>query len=508
MRKLLKYTLIGLAVLILTPVALVTYLYLSADMRTPTHAPTTTEHALSTDSLRLYRGNFLRHSRNGLWELKVRGNGFERGEAIGKLAPDLLHYQEKVFVDQIKQIVPSEAYLRFLRFFIVVFNRNLGANITDELRDEIYGISLACTHEYDFIGTPYERQLNYHSAHDLGHAMQDYMLVGCTSFAAWGAQSADSSLIVGRNFDFYMGDDFARNRLVSFYEPERGYRFASVGWAGMTGVLSGMNEAGLTVTINAAKSSVPTSSATPISILTREILQYAATIDEAYAIARSRRTFVSESILVGSARDGRAAVIEKSPEKIALFAGDGSEKICCTNHYQSPTFANDERNRENLATSDSPYRFERLGELMQRYAPLSPQSAAAILRDRRGPHDEPLRAGNPWAINQLIAHHSVIFQPEQLLMWVSTDPWQCGPYVAYDLKKIFALTPQGSTPSAQKGAPFAQNSTPSADASTCVPDPRHELSTPELTLPEDPFVRTDEFRQFMKTRTNRFLKKE
>ncbi|MEG1403485.1 carcinine hydrolase/isopenicillin-N N-acyltransferase family protein, partial [Bacteroides sp.] len=203
---------------------------------------------------------------------------------------------------------------------------------------------------------------------------------------------------------------------------------------------------------------------------------------------------VSESILVGSARDGRAAVIEKSPEKIALFAGDGSEKICCTNHYQSPTFADDERNRENLATSDSPYRFERLGELMQRYAPLSPQSAAAILRDRRGPHDEPLRAGNPWAINQLIAHHSVIFQPEQLLMWVSTDPWQCGPYVAYDLKKIFALTPQGGTPS--------------ADAFTYVPDPRHELSTPELTLPEDPFVRTEEFRQFMKTRTNRFLKKE
>ena len=38
-------------------------------------------------------------------------------------------------------------------------------------------------HEYDFIGTPYERQLNYHSAHDLGHAMQDYMLVGCSSFA-------------------------------------------------------------------------------------------------------------------------------------------------------------------------------------------------------------------------------------------------------------------------------------------------------------------------------------
>lgn len=104
-------------------------------------------------------------------------DAFQRGEAIGKLSSDLLHYQEKVFVDQIREIVPSDSYLKFLRFLIVLFNRHLGENVLEEYRDEIYGISLSCTHEYDFIGTPYERQLNYHSAHDLGHAMQDYMLV-------------------------------------------------------------------------------------------------------------------------------------------------------------------------------------------------------------------------------------------------------------------------------------------------------------------------------------------
>ena len=269
-------TLLILIAVILTGIG---YLYLSADMMTPQFASTPeTDRVIRKDSLRQYGGNYLRHSDSGLWELKVSGPAYERGKAIGQLTSDLLYFQEKVFVDQIKEIVPSESYLKFLRFFIVLFNRNLGKNVPEEYRDEIYGISLSCTHEYDFIGTPYERQLNYHSAHDLGHAMQDYMLVGCSSFACWGENSADSSLIIGRNFDFYMGDAFARNKLVSFYQPENGYRFASVGWAGMTGVLSGMNETGLTVTINAAKSDLPAASATPISILTREILQYASTI--------------------------------------------------------------------------------------------------------------------------------------------------------------------------------------------------------------------------------------
>lgn len=74
-------------------------------------------------------------------ELKVSGPAYERGKAIGQLTSDLLYFQEKVFVDQIKEIVPSESYLKFLRFFIVLFNRNLGKNVPEEYRDEIYGIS-------------------------------------------------------------------------------------------------------------------------------------------------------------------------------------------------------------------------------------------------------------------------------------------------------------------------------------------------------------------------------
>ena len=484
-KKIFKYTSCVLLSLLVILIAGVCYLYFSADMRTPKHEPsiimTKVSHAGTTTmvpaevlyndtlDLRYYDGNFLRHSESGLWELFVKGDAFQRGEAIGKLSSDLLHYQEKVFVDQIREIVPSDSYLKFLRFFIVLFNRHLGENVLEEYRNEIYGISLSCTHEYDFIGTPYERQLNYHSAHDLGHAMQDYMLVGCSSFATWGTQSADSSLLIGRNFDFYVGDAFAENKQVAFYVPEQGYRFASVGWPGMIGVLSGMNETGLTVTINAAKSAVPTGSATPISILTREILQYAATIDEAFAIAQKRETFVSESILIGSAKDGKAAIIEKSPEKTVLFTGKEANRLICTNHYQSEEFSKDERNMENIRTSDSPYRFARLTELINEDLPIDVSKAASILRDHKGLQNTDLGLANEMAINQFIAHHSVIFQPEKQLMWVSTSPWQCGKYVAYDLNKIFKDTI----------------------------DWQHEIYSSALTIPEDKFIDAPEFQHLL-----------
>ncbi|MCS2761671.1 C45 family peptidase [Bacteroides ovatus] len=172
----------------------------------------------------------------------------------------------------------------------------------------------------------------------------------------------------------------------------------------MIGVLSGMNETGLTVTINAAKSAVPTGSATPISILTREILQYAATIDEAFAIAKKRETFVSESILIGSAKDGKAAIIEKSPEKTVLFTGKEANRLICTNHYQSEEFSKDERNMENIRTSDSPYRFARLTELINEDLPIDVSKAASILRD----HKEPAKHRPGTGTNEMVPSISLL----------------------------------------------------------------------------------------------------
>ena len=442
MRKLLKILLIILA--IPTVVAVVgiiasVVLYLTTDLQEPYISPQRLSQYNTTDSIgcKYYNKGMMQQNEYGLWELKIEGDAVERGDTFGALADSLLYYQESVFVNELYRIIPSRSYINFLRYILVLFNRDLGHNINEEYRTEIAAMAHHCTHEYDFIGTPYQRQLNYHAAHDIGHLMQDYMLVGCSSFAVWDDAASDSTLLVGRNFDFYMGDDFAHNKLITVCAPDSGYKYISVGWAGMIGVLSGMNEAGLTVTINASKGTLPTTTATPISILAREILQYAGNIEEAYKIADSRRTFVSESILIGSASDGKAAIIEKSPDKMALFTTEGNH-IISTNHYQSDTFATDSRNQENIATSDSPHRYARIEALIDSLAPVTTQDVADILRDFKGEGGKYIGQCNELSLNQSIAHHAVIFAPKQRTMWVSTAPWQSGAFIAYNLDSIFS----------------------------------------------------------------------
>ncbi|MBN8787269.1 MAG: peptidase C45 [Terrimonas sp.] len=382
--------------------------------------------------------NWFRKSNSGLYEMYVEGKPFERGVVNGKLSKELVVLQEDYFNAQINKLIPSKSYLHFLKYVIGWFNRNLDKNITEEYKEEIYGVSESASDQYDYIGTNYQRILNYHAAHDIGHALQNMALVGCTSFGTWNAASADSQLIIGRNFDFYVGDDFAKNKIIAFENPAEGYKFMSVTWGGFIGVVSGMNEKGLTVTINAAKSGIPSGSATPVSLVAREILQYASDIKEAVTIAGKRKMFVSESFLVGSAADNKAVIIEKTPDTLDVYDPQ-SDRILCSNHFQSKGLIASEPNIEQLDKSASPYRYKRLEELLHEKGANTVLKTAAILRDRNGLHNEDIGMGNEKAMNQLIAHHAIIFEPKKLLVWVSTSPWQLGEFKAYDLHKIFAL---------------------------------------------------------------------
>ena len=87
------------------------------------------------------KNNWFRKSKSGLYELYVEGDPFERGVINGKLTKELVVRQEDHFAEQINKMVPWEFKRQFLKYLIGWFNRNLDKNVTEEYKEEIYGIS-------------------------------------------------------------------------------------------------------------------------------------------------------------------------------------------------------------------------------------------------------------------------------------------------------------------------------------------------------------------------------
>jgi isopenicillin-N N-acyltransferase-like protein len=390
--------------------------------------------------------NWLKKNQAGFWELYLEGAPFERGVYGGKLCRDILEAHESAFVQGVEEKIHSRWYLQVLKLFVAWFNRDLPDHVPLEYQQEIYGWSLSASDSFDYVGPKYHRKLNYHAAHDIGHALQNMGLVsGCTALAAWDGASADSTLLIGRNFDFYVGDGFARHKMIAFIKPDSGIPFAMVTWPGMVGTVSGMNLEGLTVTLNAGPSGIPKGAKTPVTILARRILQYASTIEEAFRIAEETETFVSENFVVSSGKSRRVVVIEKTPEQTILYES-GSEHLVCANHFQDSVLWLSEENEKALRQTSTAYRHRRMEQLFTQNQPLTPAKMAAILHDYRGMDNRFIGLGNEMAIDQLIAHHSVIFQPEKLMMWVAGMPSQLGPFVAYDLEEVFRAAPALQSP--------------------------------------------------------------
>ncbi len=425
------------------------------------------------DSTFSFNQNYLTKNKQQLWELYIKGNPLQLGYNNGALTQNLMQRQEEIFFSKVENFVPSKFKQNLLRGFLKWYNRKMYLNVRNDLQAELYGLSQYSSDQYDFIAPKFRRVMYLHGAHDIGHAMQDLAMVGCSSLAAWGDKSEDGDLLIGRNFDFYVGDDFAKNKLIEFVEPEEGIPYMSVSWPGLIGVVSGMNKEGITVTINAGKSKIPLTAKTPISFVTREILQFAKTIDEAIAIAKKRKVFVSESILVGSANDKKAVTIEVSPDNFGVYEVENSNTLVCTNHFQSAAYKDDKRNQKQIAESHSEYRYEKLQEFLNENKKLNPEKMAKILRDKSGLKEKSIGYGNEKAINQLLAHHAVIFSPEKRLVWVSSNPYQLGEFVCYDLNEIFSDKQLKN----------------------------QRLAKSELNIAKDPFVDSQEYKNYEEFKT-------
>jgi tetratricopeptide (TPR) repeat protein len=112
-------------------------------------------------------------------------------------------------------------------------------------------------------------------------------------------------------------------------------------------------------------------------------------------------------------------------------------------------------------------------ELFVENPKINSKIASEILRNKEGLQNIALGYGNEKALNQLIAHHGVIFKPKEKLVWVSANPYQLGEFVCYNLDSVFKERKQ---------------------------EPVISFQEKNLNIAKDPFLETTAFKNYKKFR--------
>jgi Acyl-coenzyme A:6-aminopenicillanic acid acyl-transferase. len=387
--------------------------------------------------------------REGLLTVYLKGGPFELGYANGVLLQPQIHTLENEFIKMIHGYVPNGWTLNVLKWYVIYRNRHLTDYVPADYRLEIFGSTVGCPDAHPEIGPYYNRVLNYHAAHDVSYMMIDNPLVsraGCTSFGAWGSATANGHLLTGRNFDWEAAEVFSRDRVVVMCEPDNGIPFISLSWAGMSGVVSGMNRAGVCVTVNGAPSSLPRETATPVAIVARDILQKAHNLNETLGILRGEKVFVSTLWLIGSKTDGKFIVVEKTPEVTQVREPEG-DWIVCANHFETPGLRDGFRNQQHIAEATSASRKMRMTELIERaHGRIDAPLAVDFLRDRKLPGGAFVGNGNRGSLNALIATHATVMDLTDGIFWAASPPNQLGKFVAYDVRDFSHEMPEKTVP--------------------------------------------------------------
>ncbi len=373
---------------------------------------------------------------SGILVGRFEGAPYDLGFSFGVLTRPWIRAQESHLERLFTALVPGGFKRSLIRQLSAFRLRSLPDQIPEDLLVSIAGLADGYERVPPTSGwNAYRRLLDMHALHDVSQRFVDApaLAAACTGFLAKGK---GGSLLLARNFDFEGGDIFDRQKLVSVAHPEGKIPYLSVGFSGMLGVTSGFNREGVGLAIQAISGGETATSGMPMTLLLADVLRNESTFDGAVTRLRAAKVFVSDLILLGDARAGRLAVVEKSPSAFAVREASGGS-LGVTNEAENPAvrrFA-----RVLPAGSTSRKRRARLDVLLERTGgTLDVPSAIAILRDRRAADGRDLGPGNRNAIDASIAAHSIVFDLTHRRAWVAAAPNTLGPYLPVDLEAVLA----------------------------------------------------------------------
>jgi isopenicillin-N N-acyltransferase-like protein len=262
---------------------------------------------------------------NGLPVLRVEGTPEEIGEQIGMLA---LRPARRLLAFPGDMLREANAALAIV--LVGGTARFMSTHFPPDYARELKAMAAAGAVELD-------KLLVANTIFDI------YKSIGCSTLAVGPERSATGGALFGRNLDFFSMGYLDQYSLVTVYHPNGKRPFVSVGFPGVVGCLSGMNDAGLALAVLEVYESKDGSASfdpqgVPYAMCYRELLETCADRAAAEKALRGMKRTVMTNLAVCDPAGG--AVFESTPTAFVARAAYGG--LCAaTNHFRAADLATD-----------------------------------------------------------------------------------------------------------------------------------------------------------------------
>jgi predicted choloylglycine hydrolase len=263
---------------------------------------------------------------NGLPVLSVEGTPEEIGEQVavlvGKSSSRLLHYPKDAL-----SFLATPLGMKLLWPIVVFQGQKLLENFPPDYRKEFEALVKHSGLDRELLVAG---NTMFDLKQDLGH------LFGCSAFIVEAERSKTGRPIFGRNMDYLSLGYLHQYSLVTVYRPRGKHAFAAVGYPGLVGCLSGINDAGLALTVlettgaREGEGPVFNPEGIPFALCYRRLLENCTTVAEAEKLLRSLKRTTTNNLAVCDKNS--AAVFEITPSRVVVRKPQKGA-VCCTNHF-------------------------------------------------------------------------------------------------------------------------------------------------------------------------------
>jgi len=267
------------------------------------------------------------HMDRGLPVMHVYGSPEEMGAQAGRLTKAQIKF---LIEEYIYKLVDEDARKK-LRPVI----KGLEYKIPETLRRELKAMATAAE-------VPYDDLLLANCSIDLNGTL------ACSTLALSPSRSGTGDLIIGRNLEYMDWGVIEHADLITVYHPTDGRRdVVNIGWPGLIGVVTGMNEAGLSAAMLVSLSAPPQTGGVPSVLAFRDFLHRNTLVSEGPAYFNQIKLVLPCNLTLGDAKN-ESSVLELNPYTGMAVRKPEDGFLACTNVFAS--------NTKHLSENDARYK--------------------------------------------------------------------------------------------------------------------------------------------------------